>query len=549
MTGKGANALKRCTCPFLTPCVTGDTVALRMTDPHPTSESTLAKIRQRLPNLRLSDHPTDRMAHARDLWPGGLMEVQAGRPSGATPLGVVWPASEEDLQALVSLARELRVPLVPFGAGSGVCRGAEGGPGSLVVDLKGMDRVLWVHPEDNLARSQTGVLGWHLEETLNGHGVTLGHFPSSLMCSTLGGYLATRSAGQCSSLYGKIEDMVLSVRAVTGAGQVLKTGRDTGPGPGPDFTQLLVGSEGAFGFITEATLRVHPMPDKRVFRAYGFKRLAAGCEGIRRLMQCGIRPSVVRLYDELDSMVVRSAVGRGTELDDLVGAVLGRMGGASAWLKRKAIQLALARPELMNRLVEEMAPRLSADGCLCLVGYEGEARLVDRSYKEGHGEMVRAGGRDLGEEPGWHWFRHRYSVSFKQSEIFASGAFVDTMEVAGTWDRVMDICERVRKATSPHALVMVHMSHAYPEGCSIYFTFVGKAGDPERARQVYNRLWSEALAAVTRAGGTISHHHGVGRLKAGFMREEHGTSISLLNVLKATFDPDGILNPGVLGLS
>ncbi|MDY0004418.1 MAG: FAD-binding oxidoreductase [Polyangia bacterium] len=509
----------------------------------------LEALSEALPKLRISTSAADRIAYSRDLWPGGLLELLAGRPDEAPPLGVVWPTDADELMALVAFAREQRLPLVPFGAGSGVCKGAVGGRGSLVVDLKGMDRVLWSSPEDNLARVQTGILGWHLEDALAADGLTLGHFPSSLMCSTLGGYLATRSAGQCSSLYGKIEDMVVSVRVVTGAGQVFETGRDVGPSPGPDWTQLFVGSEGAFGFITEATLRVHPLPELRIYRAYGFPRVAAGCEAIRRLMQCGVRPAVIRLYDEFDSIVARSSAGKGSEADDLLKTLLGRLGGPKAWLKRKALQVALSRPDLTNRLVEELSPHVAATGCLCVVGYEGDARIAQGSFDVGHGELLRAGGKDLGEEPGWHWHRHRYSVSFKQSRIFGAGAFVDTMEVASTWARLMELYDCVRRAASPHAFVMAHFSHAYPEGCSIYFTFVGRQGTPSQTREAYLRLWSESLAAATRAGGTISHHHGVGRAKAGFMREEHGTSLPLLRTLKQTFDPDGILNPGVLGLA
>ncbi len=535
--------------PVLTPCVTTVTVPCWMTTP--STDLRLTEIRSRLPDLPLSTHVTDRIAYGRDLWPGGLIEVQAGQPAGEAPLAVAWPADEAEVVALVKAARELGVPLVPFGAGSGVCRGVVAGPEALVVDLKRLDRVLDIAPADNLVRTQTGIVGWHLEDRLAEEGLTLGHFPSSLMCSTLGGYLATRSAGQCSSLYGKIEDMVVSLRAVAGTGEVIETGRDTGPGPGPDWTQLFVGSEGALGLITEATLRVHPAPAHRILRGYGFKRVAAGCEAIRRLMQSGLRPAVVRLYDEFDSIIARSGAERGSEADDLFKTLMGRVGGSGAlpWLKRRALRLALSRPEITNRLVEQLSPRISEDGCLCIVGFEGEPRLTEAAAQLGHAELVRSGGRDLGERPGLHWYQHRYSVSYKQTRIFAGGAFVDTMEVAATWDRLMELYESVRKAIAPHGFVMAHFSHAYPEGCSIYFTFVGRSVHPEQARRNYARLWSEALAAVTRAGGTISHHHGVGRSKAAFMREEHGTSLPLLNTLKATLDPDGIMNPGVLGLS
>ena len=182
-----------------------------------TADSRLADLVQKLPDLRASNHVTDRIAYARDLWPGGQIEKLAGQYAPEPPLAIVWPRDVEELVALVEWAMERQVVLVPFGAGSGVCGGTMAGTGSLIVDLKEMDRVLWVKPEANLVRVQSGMIGWHLEDRLGEEGLTLGHFPSSLMCSTMGGYLATRSAGQCSSLYGKIEDMAVSMQVVTAA--------------------------------------------------------------------------------------------------------------------------------------------------------------------------------------------------------------------------------------------------------------------------------------------------------------------------------------------
>ncbi len=528
-----------------------------MTAPLTSADSRLAELRDALPDLRVSNHVTDRIAYARDLWPGGQIEKLAGKHAPEPPACVVWPKDSAQVVELVQWAKAKAgvggdpVVLVPFGAGSGVCGGTMAGAGSVIVDLKEMDSVVRIEPHNNLVRAQSGIIGWHLEDRLNMEGLTLGHFPSSLMCSTLGGYLATRSAGQCSSLYGKIEDMATTMEVVTGTGEVLETGRDMGGGVGPSWTQLFIGSEGALGFITAATLKVHPAPAHRMMRGYGFGRVSAGCEAIRRLMQAGLRPAVVRLYDEFDTVMARSSAEKGSEADTLLDAISGRVKGSGAmpWLKRKALQMVLTRPDVTNRLIEELAPRISADGCLLVVGWEGDKRLTEVQARLGHDELMRSGGKDLGEEPGWHWFKNRYAVSYKQSKLFTSGAFVDTMEVAATWDRLMDLYEGVRKAIAPFAFVMAHFSHAYPEGCSIYFSFVGPATDPGQTRQQYDRLWRRGLTAATRAGGTISHHHGVGRSKAHFMTEEHGNSLRLLQTLKATFDPASILNPGVLGLS
>ncbi len=501
---------------------------------------------------KVSQARSDRLFYSRDLWPRGLLELSDGRPAVRPPRAVVWPESVEDVTALVGWARERSVGLVPYGGGSGVCGGAMPDRGQVVVDMKRMDRILGVEGGGHLVRTQPGVVGWHFERNLNEQGLTLGHFPSSIFCSTVGGWLAARSAGQASTRYGKIEDMVTSLQVVTGTGRVLHTGMACGGAAGPFWTQVFVGSEGTLGIITEATLLVKKMPERAVYRGFQFPTVADGAEAIRRILQRGLRPAVVRLYDEFDTVVALSGSERGSDADrmirELVGGV-GRLGGRILpWVKTQAVRAALSRPELMNRLVDGVLARFSNAGCLLVIGCEGTARLAEAEDRAVREEVERAGGSDLGPGPGEHWRDHRYSVSFKQSPIFVAGGFVDTMEVATTWDRIMDLYEAVKHAVGSMAFVMAHLSHAYAEGCSIYFTFASRAETPEDALDLYDRVWKEALAAVTRVGATISHHHGVGRSKQDFMVEEHGDVMSLYRSLKGVLDPDGVLNPGKMGL-
>ncbi|HEX2568288.1 MAG TPA: FAD-binding protein [Polyangia bacterium] len=547
---------------------------------------------------RVSTRLPDRTAYARDLWVRGLIGARSGDMGAHPPEAVVWPATVEEVQAVVRWAAERGVPIVPFGAGSGVSGGTVPTSGGVVIDLKRMRRLLALDRERLTATFETGIIGEHLEHELARRGYTLGHFPSSIMCSTLGGWLAARSAGQCSSRYGKIEDMVRWVEVVLGTGEVVRTADPAGRGP--DFTQLLVGSEGTLGILTQAEMRIQPLAEARYLRGFSFPDLAAGCDAMRRVMQARLRPFVMRLYDELDTFIAMRARHAEPEesapdqpMEPLSGAALlferidptkGPMGGQARaghgqgshpshdwWnalggarlrqagrdLRRWATSLALSRPELTNQAVDVLLPYISG-GCLMVVGVEGDRALAQAEWRAVEQELVKAGGSDLGPGPGERWLRRRYAINFGLSKVFDAGGFADTMEIATTWDRLLELHAAVRSAVAPHATVMAHFSHTYPEGCSIYYTFAatepggapGAGGGSNREAQErrYDTIWREAMLATTRVGGTISHHHGIGLLKAPFMAGEHGEGMRVFRALKAALDPHDVCNPGKLGL-
>lgn len=516
--------------------------------------SPLSRTAELIPELealcpgRVSTTPPDRAAYARDLWPRGLIGVAAGDPAPYPPDAVVWPTTTDEVAAIVKAAARHRTPIVPFGAGSGVCGGALPIHGGLVVDLKRMRRFLALDEQAGTATFEAGIVGEHLEHALNRRGWTMGHFPSSIMCSTYGGWLAARSAGQLSTKYGKIEDMVRRLTLVDGRGEV----HELEAGGAPDLCQLAVGSEGTLGLITRATCTVARLPEARLLRGWAFPRVSAGCEAIRRLLQRGLRPAVVRLYDELDSLLHRTerdeeTVREGASLEAWLAMLTPKgRAGVSDW-KRRAISAALLRPDLVNKLAGAVLP-YARQGCLLIVGFEGERGLAEAEARAATLELERAGGRDLGPGPGERWLKHRYAVSFRMSKVFDAGAFVDTMEVATSWDRLLELYQAVRQAVSPLAFIMAHFSHAYPDGCSIYFTFAARGGSRAEAERKYDQIWRAGLAAATKVGATISHHHGVGLSKAPFMPEEHGEAMAIYRALKDVLDPHHIMNPGKMGL-
>ena len=213
-----------------------------------------------------------------------------------------------------------------------------------------------------------------------------------------------------------------------------------------------------------------------------------------------------------------------------------------------AMHAALGKASLVKRLVGAVAEKVARRGCRMVIGLEGSRIRTEVEAALTFAELEAAGARDVGEDPGWSWLHHRYAVSYRMSPVFRDGAFVDTMEVASTWERLLDLHHSVHAAIAQHALVMAHFSHAYADGCSIYFTFAGTARDAAAAERLYDAIWRDGMEATTRVGGTISHHHGVGLLKAPYMAGEHREAMAIFEAAKQALDPDGICNPGKMGL-
>ncbi len=487
--------------------------------------------------LITSVNAADRMAYARDLWPRHHLSIRAGKRL-TEPRAIVWPRSTEEVVTVVRWACERGVALVPFGAGSGVCAAVLPHAEAVIVDMKRMTK--WRHLDAHAPSLdvESGHMGLPLEESLNRQGLTLGHFPSSILCSTVGGWIAARSAGQASGYYGKIEDMVVALECVTGAGDVVTLHHRTA---GPSLVPIVVGSEGTLAIVTSATLRLHPVPHSRSFSAWSFSSTHAGWEAMREMFQRGLRPAIARLYDPFDAMLAKQGSVRKKKAQ----------GPHAPGLGSTVLRTILRKPGAFNTLLESRAFAAAAGGAMLVTIFEGDASEHD--VHAASEIAMRMGGSHEGEAPARKWLAHRYSVSYRQSPAVASGLFVDTMEVAAPWSKLGALYDGVQKAVGPHVFIMAHFSHAYPDGCCIYFSFAGSASTDknqtwdEACERTYDRTWRAALDAVVEAGGTIAHHHGVGRSKAPRMDRELGSEgVNVVRALKRAFDPKGILNPGVL---
>ncbi|MFA6033609.1 MAG: FAD-binding oxidoreductase [Myxococcota bacterium] len=490
---------------------------------------------------------SDTFAYSRDLWPKSIIQLREGKvpfPPGA----VVWPSTEAQVVALVKLANAEKLPIIPFGAGSGVCGGTLPVLGGVVVDVKRLNAISVPNPVNMTCDFGPGAIGQHAEMEMARQGYTIGHFPSSIYCSSVGGWIAARGAGQESSRYGKIEDMVVSMRFVTGEGELIDTATIGTPDQANPLNQIITGSEGTLGIITKARLRIHRTPRHVLPRGTLFPDVARAVEAIRMIFRLGIRPTVVRLYDEFDTLIGfgKDKVGEGPKKVKKSGGFLGGIMeqlSIPGDITETVLRQMLSAPSLLNRLADYMP-----GGCMLVTVFSGpDAGLLGAEQKTCMAIFESLGGKDQGTAPGTHWLGHRHNVSYKQSKIFHTGGFVDTMEVAAPWERIIPLYWNVRKAVSPHAFIMAHFSHAYGDGCSIYFTFVGVRKDGQ-AEALYDRIWNAAQGAVHKSGATVSHHHGIGVHKARFMPNQHEGGLPYFRAVKHAFDPENIMNPGKLGL-
>ncbi len=490
------------------------------------------------------DSETAKIAYGRDLYPFMQIPVLFGNLPYSRPQLVVLPSTEKEILELVEFAGRNKIKLIPYGAGSGVCGGTLPLHNEIIVDMKKLNKICEIDDYNNVVVVEPGIIGERLEQELNYSGFTLGHFPSSIYCSSPGGWVAARSAGQQSTFYGKIEDILVGFRGILPEGEVIDTGIVPGGSLTPMWHEIFTGSEGTMIIFTKLYFRIYPVPEKRAFLGFRFKNVEKGLEAMREIIHSGIRPSVMRLYDELDTIMVGSG-----EKDETAKK--------ENFLKNRFKEIEKQFPDFFKvaeryflrhgNWLAKLINVMPGENLLVFM-FEGVEEIVDAEMEAARKMCVKIGGKDMGEAPGRSWYETRYHVSYKQSPVYFTGGFVDTMEVATTWDNLPSLYHGMRKAFGKHVVVMAHFSHAYYEGANIYFTFAAYRDNQKEAEDLYRKIWNDALNACTQLGGTITHHHGVGILKAAFMGKEWGGGLEITRKIKRVIDPNNIFNPGKLGL-
>jgi alkyldihydroxyacetonephosphate synthase len=451
-----------------------------------------------------------------------LVRLRAGKLADA-PDAVVLPGNPAEVARVLEICGRERIGVVPFGGGTSVVGGVEPVRGEferlITLDLRRLHGVD-VDRTSMTATLGPGLRGPEAEDALAAEGLTLGHFPQSFEYATIGGFAAARSAGQASSGYGRFDELVTAIELTAPAGE-LRTLETPHSAAGPALRELVLGSEGLLGVITRVTARVRPAPERRRYEAWIAADFAAGAEVVRSLAQSDNLPDVIRLSDEAETRTSVAMSGTGGGKRALLGAYL--------------------------RL------RRRDRGCLLICGWEGEAEAVERRRSLATRLLRSGGAAALGGAPGRAWERGRYDGPYLRDELLDLGYMAETLETAHIWSRLRASYDEVRAAIGAslaaqetHGIVMCHVSHAYRDGASLYFTFIAPRR-PGAELEQWHTAKVAASKAILETGGTITHHHGVGRDHVPYMRAEIGElGMDALRAVKERLDPKGIMNPGKL---
>jgi len=421
-------------------------------------------------------------------------------------LCVVRAKNTQQVSDVLKFLNENKIMVTPRTGGSSVTMGIEPVAGAVILDGSEMNEIIEVNVTDMQVTARCGTPLQYLETQLNKMGYTTGHSPQSLPLAQMGGLVATRSIGQFSTLYGGIEDLLVGLEAVLPSGEILRIKNVPRRSVGPDLRALFLGSEGTLGFITEVTVKIFKyLPEERWMGAYQIDDMQTGLEAIREIMTEGYRPAVVRLHDPIEVELLFNAV---TE-------------------PGKALMLFLA------------------EGPKSITSPTGEA--VDTIVK-------KHGAKSLGVKPVESWLEHRYDISNEleetSSQMYSMGVCVDTCEISASWSQIGEIyravCARMTEDLDNLVAIGGHSSHSYINGTNIYFQFLFQVRGKGTVKEDYMHVIRVIMEETLKRGGSIAHHHGSGKYRTAWMPEEHGNSYPLMYKLKEAFDPNGILNEGIL---
>lgn len=450
-----------------------------------------------------------------------LIRRRGGDVSGL-PDAVVLPGSHDEALAVLAACADDDIAIVPFGGGTSVVGGLAGGAGGhaavIALDVARLNTIDSIDAKSLLVKTGPGVRAPEFEARMARYGLTLGHFPQSYEFATLGGYAATRSAGQASTGYGRFDELVAGARLATPAG-TWDVGRPPASAAGPDLLGLALGSEGTFGVFTELTMRVRPAPEAKHYEGWSFRSLPRGLEGLRQLARAGLLPDIVRLSDP-DETKANLVLAGGSKASALQGILRARGHGG---------------------------------GCLVILGWEGDSDVIGVRRRAASTMLRRCEAIRVGRSVGQSWVAHRYSGPYVRDALLDQGLLVETLETAATWSDLPEIYENVRAALTESLstedkkpLVMCHVSHVYSTGASLYFTVIA---DRDEVRPLQQWLLAKRAAtdALVSNGGVLTHHHAVGIDHAPWFSKEIGDlGVDVLRAVKDRLDPTGICNPCVL---
>ncbi|MBI4055444.1 MAG: FAD-binding oxidoreductase [Elusimicrobia bacterium] len=487
----------------------------------PTLDEAIEDLKAGFPRDRLLLDPEQRLAYAQDRWPYALWWTKEERLS-RTPLAVLQPLCEEEIARILPWARAHSLAVLFRGGGSGVC-GAAIPPkekNSVIVDMTRMNRILHLDLEEDppSVTVQSGLLGGELEKALQARGYTTGHSPASLHISTVGGWIATRSCGQLSTRYGNIGATVLELKVIDAEGKTQTLSQ----------VEEWLGSEGTLGGILEARLRIFPWAAPRRFQSWEFKDLPAALSACRALLESGILPLVLRLYDPADRLILGPAQKPGILPEAFHGILLRHptwMDRALTWGEKKS----WLKPLVLT--IFEDSERSFLKG-------SARAEILFKTW----------GGKLLGPGPARIWWKKRYDLGFEIVEgYFRRGCFTDTLDAWAEWEKLSSLYQTLKARLRSRCLLLAHLAHFTPQGACLYLTLAGSAGSFQKTRELYRELWRMALETCIEGGAKVNHHHNIGLAKQPWIEEAVDPEWKRIYLAKKMErDPSRLFNPDKL---
>ena len=458
--------------------------------------SLLAELRTVVGASQVSTEAGDLATHSYDWWPLAFKWRRQGK-APMSPEVVVRPAERSQVAALLSWANHHRIPITPWGGGSSVTGAPLAIRGGISIDLSQLKQTYELNEVNHTVRIGAGKKGNAIERELNDRGYTLNHSPQSLDKSTAGGWLSTRASGQFSSRWGSIEDLCVCFTVVLADGSVVETSNTPRAAVGPDIRHVFIGAEGTLGVITDVTLKIFPLADRRLLEGFHFSELDCGLHAIRQIMQSGLRPFLVRYYDTDESRH-------------------------------------LMRDE-------------SFDQYVLLLGCEGLEAVASAEMQVAASICNKAGGNPVGPGSAERWMAHRFDFSMVENLLESEGGFAECIEISHFWDRIAQTYHDMKIALKPLAdEVLGHFSHAYPQGTSLYLILLGHSRDDAGAEDALSAIWEAAMEVCLRNGAAISHHHGIGQVRRRYLQPYLESQLGIIRSIRKALDPNSIMNPGKL---
>ena len=447
-------------------------------------------------NIATQSEILDQYSH--DAWPVSVLEKKLGIHN-FRPDVVVTPRSKKEILGILKVARDNQVPVMARGLGSSVTGQSLATQGGMVLDLSQIVSEPILSILDMTVSASAGMRGSDLEEWLNKKSLTLNFYPQSLSRSTIGGWVATRATGQLSTKFGGIEDAAVGFSLILSDSTEIQVGQKPRAAVGPNLKELFLGTEGMFAVITDVTMKVYRKSEIQMSEAWLMPNVNSGIVAMREIMQSGIRPSLVRFYDEAEAQFA--------------------------------------------------VPDLEVNKCVLFLTHEGLTSISKAEHLESSKIVEASGGVTLGSIPVENWYKRRFDFSAVEKILASKGGYAETIEVAHNWSEIEALYSRLVKELTPLSdTVLGHFSHVYTNGASLYIILFGKTDTDDEAVIRLRKLWDTAMTVVTELGGEISHHHGAGLARQDFIAKSLGKQHEILRKLKSVMDPEGILNPGHLGL-